>query len=66
VCLVVRDNGRGFDMQAVPFDHLGLEIMRERAQAVGAELVVESQPGQGTQVTALWRPPEAQEMEELG
>jgi len=28
--------------------------MQERAQNIGATLTVESQPGQGTQVTVLW------------
>ncbi len=28
--------------------------MSERAQAIGALLTVESQPGHGTQVTVLW------------
>jgi signal transduction histidine kinase len=28
--------------------------MQERAQAIGAHLTIESQPGHGTQVTVLW------------
>jgi signal transduction histidine kinase len=54
IVLTVRDDGRGFDPERVPSDHLGLGIMRERAQSVGATLTVESQPGHGTQITALW------------
>ncbi len=48
----VQDNGRGFDVATVPPDslHVGLGIMRERAQRVGAVLQVESSPGQGTRV----------------
>jgi signal transduction histidine kinase len=28
--------------------------MRERAQAIGATLTIESDPGHGTRVTAVW------------
>ena len=52
--LTVQDDGRGFHIDQVPSSHLGLNIMRERAQAIGATLTVESQPGQGTQITVLW------------
>jgi signal transduction histidine kinase len=52
--LTVQDNGRGFDPERVAPNHLGLKIMSERAQAIGATLAVESQIGQGTQVTVLW------------
>jgi len=52
--LRVVDDGRGFDPDQVPPDHLGLGIMRERAEAVGATLQIESQVGQGTQVVVVW------------
>ena len=54
VLLSVGDDGRGFDPAQVPQNRLGLGIMQERAAAIGAHLSVESQPGQGTQVTVLW------------
>jgi signal transduction histidine kinase len=54
VLLSIRDDGRGFDTTQIAHDRLGLGIMQERAQAIGAILTIESQPGQGTQVTALW------------
>jgi len=53
VTLSVCDDGRGFDPQQVPSDHLGLSIMSERAEAVGAGLRIQSQPGQGTQIMVL-------------
>jgi signal transduction histidine kinase len=53
--LEIRDDGRGFDIQDVPPDHLGLGIMRERAEAIGAQLEIESEPGQGTRVCVTWR-----------
>jgi len=52
--LSIADDGRGFDLDAVPPSSLGLDIMRERAEAIGAALSIDSQIGQGTQVTVLW------------
>jgi two-component system sensor histidine kinase DegS len=51
--LTVRDNGRGFDPSAVVprLGHGGLIGMKERADAIGAELTIESTPGEGTLVT---------------
>ena len=49
--VVVSDDGPGFAAVAGPSEgHFGLVLMRERAQAVGAQLVVESAPGRGTRV----------------
>lgn len=53
--LRIVDNGRGFDCENVPPGHLGLSIMRERAEAVGAELVVTSAPGYGTDLSLVAR-----------
>lgn len=50
----VIDDGRGFDTQAAPDaaeTHVGLRIMRERAQRIGGQIEVQSQPGGGTKVT---------------
>jgi signal transduction histidine kinase len=58
VSLSVSDDGRGFDPLAVPGGHLGVRIMRERAQAIGAEFGLESAPGRGTQITVEWRSPD--------
>jgi len=48
----VRDNGRGFDtrLRASDETHVGLQIMRERAERIGAHIEVHSQPNQGTEV----------------
>lgn len=54
VLLSISDDGRGFEPARVPHDRLGLGNMQERAQAIGAHLTIESQPGQGTQITVLW------------
>jgi two-component system nitrate/nitrite sensor histidine kinase NarX len=46
----VRDDGRGFEPGAGGADetHVGLRIMRERAQNIGATVEVASVPGSGT------------------
>jgi signal transduction histidine kinase len=52
VCLSVADDGTGFlASQAEPTGHFGLLDMRERAQSMGSQLVVESKPGRGTRVS---------------
>jgi signal transduction histidine kinase len=49
VRLRVRDDGRGFDPDAVrqAGRHLGLVSMRDRAAGVGGTLTVQSEPGKG-------------------
>ncbi len=56
VVLRIADNGDGFDEECVPSGHLGLQIMRERAEAIGAELVIETSPTDGTTVTVTVTP----------
>lgn len=54
--LRVRDNGRGFDLQAkeaTPGPHFGLLGMRDRAAQNGAELTIVTAPGAGCVVAAL-------------
>ena len=52
--LRIRDDGSGFEMHEITPERLGLGIMRERAEAIGAELGIESRPGEGTQVVVKW------------
>ncbi|WP_129630654.1 sensor histidine kinase [Candidatus Oscillochloris fontis] len=53
--LTVRDEGPGFDTRAVARragrESWGLTSMRERAELVGAQFVVTTRPGHGTEVT---------------
>jgi two-component system nitrate/nitrite sensor histidine kinase NarX len=54
---VVRDNGSGFDTgQQRSENHVGMKIMRERAERIGASVELVSSPGQGTTMT-LTLPP---------
>jgi signal transduction histidine kinase len=53
--LSVSDDGCGFEVSDVEPGELGLGIMHERAQAIGAALTIESQPGHGTRVRAVWK-----------
>ncbi|MDT8384564.1 MAG: histidine kinase [Gammaproteobacteria bacterium] len=51
--LLIEDDGMGIDAEisaAIPGEHVGLTIMRERAQRIGAELTIESDPGEGTRI----------------
>jgi PAS domain S-box-containing protein len=51
----IRDDGHGFDpgRHAVA-GHYGLDMMRERAEAVGAHLMVTSSQGHGTEISLRW------------
>lgn len=52
--LWISDDGCGFDSAIVSPDHLGLGIIRERSQAIGAALRIASQPGTGTVIEVAW------------
>jgi PAS domain S-box-containing protein len=52
--LRISDDGQGFDPTGVALEHLGLCIMRERAEAIEATLRVDSQPGRGTRIEVIW------------
>ena len=52
--LVVRDNGNGFDTALQHREtHVGTKIMRERAERIGATVLIQSVPGQGSSVTLI-------------
>jgi PAS domain S-box-containing protein len=54
VVMTIEDNGNGFDPGNVPVSSLGLGMMRERAEQVGASIEFESRLGGGTRVTVRW------------
>jgi PAS domain S-box-containing protein len=55
--LLVQDDGRGFELQGVSPTGLGLKIMRERAEGIGASLTISSELTQGTCVKVVWQDP---------
>src|SRR5262249_54551804 len=62
--LVVLDDGRGFDPTSVPPGHMGVGIMCERAEAIGAELKIGPRREGGTRVAVRWREAQAQAQDE--
>ena len=52
--LAVRDDGRGFDLGALPAriaeGHIGLQSQRERVESAGGRFDIRSAPGRGTEV----------------
>ncbi|MEQ8756706.1 MAG: sensor histidine kinase [Coleofasciculus sp. G1-WW12-02] len=51
--LMIQDNGRGFDVTQNTTG-FGLQGMRERTQALGGHLTINTSPGQGCQVIVEW------------
>lgn len=54
-CLLrVKDNGQGFDIDPVSSSKgFGLLGMSERVEQIGGELVIQSHPGQGTEIVVV-------------
>jgi len=51
--VLIEDDGIGIDattMNGQPGEHVGLTIMQERARRIGAEVIIESEPGEGTRI----------------
>jgi signal transduction histidine kinase len=54
---VVEDDGCGFDLDRLSGSlHFGLQLMKERAASIEAELEVRTSPGSGTVVRLMFRP----------
>lgn len=53
VCLLVQDNGTGFDASRRREGGHGLGNMEARAQRVGANTTITSKPGEGTRVVVM-------------
>jgi signal transduction histidine kinase len=52
--LSIMDDGCGFDATVNRANHLGLRIMAERVEAIGATLDLQTQNRGGTQIKVLW------------
>jgi PAS domain S-box-containing protein len=50
--LRIEDHGVGFDLRATERRGLGLTSMKERLKAIAGQLVIRSQPGEGTSICA--------------
>jgi two-component system sensor histidine kinase NreB len=58
--ITIQDDGKGFDQQRVTTsskksDSLGLKIMLERANHIGAEFSIQSKPGAGTKIIICYQ-----------
>ena len=61
--ILVEDDGIGFDeskIEPVGGDHLGLSILRDRAQQINGDITIDSEPGDGTRVTLRFIYPDSQ------
>jgi signal transduction histidine kinase/streptogramin lyase len=54
VLLSIEDNGCGFDQASIPAERMGLHILKERAEAVGARLDLNSKISKGTNIQVVW------------
>ncbi len=54
ITLKVSDNGAGFNKRNLSLESMGLGIMKERAEAVGAILEILSRKGRGTTIIVKW------------
>ena len=61
--LTICDNGRGFDPDLVSSEHMGLAIMKERADSVGGNLTITSGINQGSRIEFTWNAQLAKEEE---
>ena len=51
VDLSVKDDGKGFEASGAKAGHYGLINMRERAMKVGGQVIIDSAPGKGAQIS---------------
>ena len=54
VKLEIKDDGRGFNSEKIATESLGIKIMRERAEAIGASLEIQTLPGNGVTLIVIW------------
>ena len=56
--LIIEDDGIGFDESSIVSEggrHLGLNILRDRAREIDADIEIESEPGDGTRIHLQFR-----------
>ena len=60
--VLIEDDGLGMagTAEGLPGEHAGLAIMRERTERLPGQIVIESEPGEGTRIVLIFNaPPEA-------
>lgn len=60
--VLIEDDGLGMagPEEPMPAEHAGLDIMRERTERLPGQIVIESEPGEGTRIVLIFNaPPEA-------
>jgi signal transduction histidine kinase len=54
--LLIADDGQGFEITEAGAGRYGLTSMRERADSIGARMMVRSAAGEGTEIAVEWSP----------
>jgi two-component system nitrate/nitrite sensor histidine kinase NarX len=57
--VLIEDDGLGMagPGEIIPGEHAGLAIMRERAERLPGQIVIESEPGEGTRIVLIFTAP---------
>ena len=57
--VLIEDDGLGMTgvAESTSGEHAGLAIMRERAQRLPGQIVIESEPGEGTRIVLIFNAP---------
>ena len=61
--ILIEDDGVGFDeskIESVGGEHLGLGILRDRAEQINGDISIDSEPGEGTRITLQFVYPQIQ------
>ena len=57
--ILIEDDGVGFDETEInpsPGRHLGLNILKDRAQQINGNITIDSEPGEGTRISLQFNP----------
>lgn len=59
--VLIEDDGLGMEgeVENMPVEHAGLAIMRERTAKLPGQIVIESEPGEGTRIVLIFTAPPA-------
>ena len=53
IALTIQDDGRGFEMQSIHQDHLGIKGMKERVEMLGGQFLIDSNKEKGTRINVV-------------